>query len=56
MDFLMVECLAFHWADSTVEKMDLLPVVRKDENWVDRSVDVKDVRWGVWTEVLMVAS
>ena len=52
---MLVECLAVHWADSTVEKMALLPVVRKDVNWVDRSVDVKDVRWGVWTEVLMVA-
>ena len=56
MDFLLVECLAVHWADSTVEKMALLPVVRKDVNWVDRSVDAKDEMKVAWMEVLMVAS
>ena len=56
MDFLMVERLAVHWADSTVEKMALLPVVRMVENWVDRLVDVKDERWGDLKDALMVAS
>ena len=56
MDASMVECLAFHWAGSTAEKMALLPVVRKDVNWVDRSVDAKDEMKVAWTEVLMVAS
>ena len=44
MDASMVARLAARWADSTVEKMALLPVVRMVVHWVVRSVDMKDVR------------
>ena len=56
MDASMVEYLAVHWADSTVEKMALLPDVRMVVHWVDRLVDVKDERWGDLKDALMVAS
>ena len=42
MDASMVERFVVRWADSTVEKMALLPVARMVVRWVDRSVDVKD--------------
>ena len=56
MDASMVERLAVCWADSTVAKMALLPVVWMVVHWVVRWVDVKDKMKVAWMEVLMVAS
>ena len=56
MDASMVERLAVRWADSTVEKMALLPVVRMVVHWVVRSVDMKDEMKVAWMDALMVAS
>ena len=47
MDASMVERLVVHWADSTVAKRELLPVVRWVVHWVDRLVDGKVERKGV---------
>ena len=49
----MVASLAYWTVDSTVEKMVLIPVVRMAVHWAVRLVDVKDVMWDVWTDVLM---
>ena len=56
MDASMVARLAARWADSTVEKMALLPVVRMVVHWVVRSVDMKDEMKVAWMDALMVAS